>query len=68
MKEQIYLFLLDKKESQRTSNIAHCLGLSVYQARHYLMKLEAEGKIKRSPPRWGGHTSWAIVCQADKQG
>lgn len=54
MKEQIYLFLLDKKESQRTSNIAHCLGLSVYQARHYLMKLEAEGKIKRSPPRRGG--------------
>lgn len=68
MKEQIYLFLLDKKESQRTPNIAHCLGLSVYQARHYLMKLEAEGKIKRSPPRRGGHTSWAIVCQADKQG
>ncbi|HHL5436247.1 TPA: FaeA/PapI family transcriptional regulator [Escherichia coli] len=32
------------------------------------MKLEAEGKIKRSPPRRGGHTSWAIVCQADKQG
>ena len=44
----------------RTSEVAEHLGVSAYQARHYLQCLEKEGKIKRSPVRRGASTLWEI--------
>ncbi|EEZ1299116.1 dolichol monophosphate mannose synthase [Escherichia coli] len=44
----------------RTSEVAEHLGVSAYQARHYLQCLEREGKIKRSPVRRGASTLWEI--------
>ncbi|GDM21675.1 FaeA/PapI family transcriptional regulator [Escherichia coli] len=44
----------------RTAEIASHFGLSAYQARHYLLSLEQEGKIKRSPVRRGASTTWQL--------
>ena len=44
----------------RTSEVAEHLGVSAYQARHYLQCLEKEGKIKLSPVRRGASTLWEI--------
>lgn len=44
----------------KTSEVAEHLGVSAYQARHYLQCLEKEGKIKRSPVRRGASTLWEI--------
>ncbi|EHH6591766.1 dolichol monophosphate mannose synthase, partial [Escherichia coli] len=43
-----------------TTEIAIHFGLSAYQARYYLMTLEKEGKIKRSPVRRGASTLWEM--------
>ncbi|HCT9302265.1 TPA: FaeA/PapI family transcriptional regulator, partial [Escherichia coli] len=51
MKDNILTFLTELKTPCRTTEIAIHFGLSAYQARYYLMTLEKEGKIKRSPVR-----------------
>ncbi|HDW2448445.1 TPA: dolichol monophosphate mannose synthase [Escherichia coli] len=51
-------FILRVKKPCKTIEIATHFGLSVYQARHYLMCLEKDGRISRSPPRRGSITLW----------
>ncbi|HHH7720576.1 TPA: FaeA/PapI family transcriptional regulator [Escherichia coli] len=51
MKDNILTFLTELKTPCRTTEIAIHFGLSAYQARYYLMTIEKEGKIKRSPVR-----------------
>ncbi len=58
MKNSILSFLLEKEDFQKTADIADHFGLSVYQARHYLMELKKEGKVKRSPLRRGSSVLW----------
>ncbi|ALL87611.1 dolichol monophosphate mannose synthase [Escherichia coli] len=60
MKDNILTFLTELKTPCRTTEIAIHFGLSAYQARYYLMNLEKEGKIKRSPVRRGASTLWEM--------
>ncbi|HII2442295.1 TPA: FaeA/PapI family transcriptional regulator [Escherichia coli] len=60
MKDNILTFLTELKTPCRTTEIAIHFGLSAYQARYYLMNLEKEGKIKRSPVRRGANTLWEM--------
>ncbi|HAX2086785.1 TPA: FaeA/PapI family transcriptional regulator [Escherichia coli] len=60
MKDNILTFLTELKTPCRTIEIAIHFGLSAYQARYYLMTLEKEGKIKRSPVRRGASTLWEM--------
>ncbi|EFI6241764.1 dolichol monophosphate mannose synthase [Escherichia coli] len=61
MKDNILTFLTELKTPCRTTEIAiQHFGLSAYQARYYLMTLEKEGKIKRSPVRRGASTLWEM--------
>ncbi|MCW3227930.1 FaeA/PapI family transcriptional regulator [Escherichia coli] len=60
MKDNILTFLTELKTPYRTTEIAIHFGLSAYQARYYLMTLEKEGKIKRSPVRRGASTLWEM--------
>lgn len=55
----------------RTSEVAEHLGVSAYQARHYLQCLEKEGKIKRSPVRRGaqyavGNQQYSAITRQDR--
>lgn len=61
MKSSIFSFLQEKETFQKTADIAAHFGLSVYQARHYLMELEKEGKVKRSPLRRGSSVLWLSI-------
>ncbi|WP_310914495.1 FaeA/PapI family transcriptional regulator [Escherichia coli] len=58
--ENTQTFLTELKTPCRTTEIAIHFGLSAYQARYYLMTLEKEGKIKRSPVRRGASTLWEM--------
>ena len=40
--------------------------MSAYQARHYLMCLEKEGKIRRTPLRRGARTLWEVARETEK--
>nr|ADJ58049.1 AfaF [Escherichia coli] len=60
MKDNILTFLTELKTPCRTTEIAIHFGLSAYQARYYLMNLEKEGRIKRSPVRRGASTLWEM--------
>ncbi|MCD4216815.1 FaeA/PapI family transcriptional regulator [Escherichia coli] len=40
--------------------------MSTYQARHYLMCLEKEEKIRRTPLRRGASTLWEVVRETEK--
>ncbi|HCQ2460814.1 TPA: FaeA/PapI family transcriptional regulator, partial [Escherichia coli] len=52
-KKQILDFIQEIKTPCRTTDIASHFEMSAYQARHYLMCLEKEGKIRRTPLRRG---------------
>ncbi|EET9109053.1 FaeA/PapI family transcriptional regulator [Escherichia coli] len=40
--------------------------MSAYQARHYLMCLEKEGEIRRTPLRRGVRTLWEAARETEK--
>ncbi|MBN6398164.1 hypothetical protein JZM25_23125 [Escherichia coli] len=63
MKMQIYSFILNSSSPCQTTEIASSFALSSYQARHYLLCLEKEGKIRRTPPRRGTRTLWTPVTR-----
>ncbi|MBB7763537.1 hypothetical protein HEL89_023560 [Escherichia coli] len=50
----------------RTTDIASRFKMSSYQARHYLMCLEKEGKIRRTPLRRGATTLWQVAKETEK--
>ncbi|WP_089639628.1 FaeA/PapI family transcriptional regulator [Escherichia coli] len=60
-KEQILDFIHEIKTPCRTTDIATHFKMSVYQARHYLMCLEKEKKIRRTPLHRGARTLWEVV-------
>ena len=60
MKAQV-MKCLSQKGRCHTSEIAAELKTTDYQARYYLMRLEREGKVKRSPLRRGAKTQWEIT-------
>ncbi|EAV2220369.1 hypothetical protein C6Y61_22860 [Salmonella enterica] len=61
MKTKILNFILEIKKTYKTTEIAAHFGLSVYQARYYLMSLENDGVIRRSPLHRGVSTLWETV-------
>lgn len=60
-KEQILAFIEDINTPCKTSEIAIRFDISAYQARHYLLCLEKEGKIRRTPLRRGASTLWMTI-------
>lgn len=50
----------------KTTDIATHFKMSAYQARHYLMCLEKEGKIRRTPLRRGASTLWEVARETRK--
>lgn len=62
-KKQIQDFIDDMNIPCKTTEIAIRFDMSVYQARYYLMCLEKEGKIRRSPLRRGARTLWETVSK-----
>ncbi|WFZ20258.1 FaeA/PapI family transcriptional regulator [Escherichia coli] len=56
----------DRFECQTAIDSDAILHMSAYQARHYLMCLEKEGKIRRTPLRRGARTLWEVVREAEK--
>ncbi|EFA8581687.1 hypothetical protein C1098_004695 [Escherichia coli O157] len=44
-----------------TREIADATGISAYQARYYLMTLDREKKIRRTPLRQGARTLWGVL-------
>ncbi|EHK5476509.1 TPA: FaeA/PapI family transcriptional regulator [Escherichia coli] len=64
-KKQILDFIQEIKTSCRTTDIASHFEMSAYQARHYLMCLEKEGKIRRTPLRRGARTLWEVVRETE---
>ncbi|HBA8858995.1 TPA: hypothetical protein J1221_005023, partial [Escherichia coli] len=50
----------------RTADISSHFDMSAYQARHYLMCLEKEGKIRRTPLRRGARTLWEVAREVEK--
>ncbi|EFK4281293.1 TPA: FaeA/PapI family transcriptional regulator [Escherichia coli] len=57
-KKQILDFIENINAPCRTTDIATHFDMSSYQVRHYLICLEKEGKIIRSPLRRGARTLW----------
>ncbi|WP_244568673.1 FaeA/PapI family transcriptional regulator [Escherichia coli] len=57
---------LEIQGASLTSDIASRLEMSAYQARHYLMCLEKEGKIGRTPLRRGARTLWEVARETEK--
>ncbi|EBJ0541208.1 hypothetical protein F6Z03_15980 [Salmonella enterica] len=60
-KEQRLCFVQDINTPCKTAEIAMRFDMSVYQARHYLMCLEKEGKIRRTPLRRGACILWVAA-------
>ncbi|ELO5001016.1 FaeA/PapI family transcriptional regulator [Escherichia coli] len=60
-KKQILDFMQDINMPCKTTEIAIRFDMSAYQARHYLMCLEKEGEINRTPFRRGARTLWVAV-------
>ncbi|MBB7296054.1 FaeA/PapI family transcriptional regulator [Escherichia coli] len=65
-KAQILAFITNIKTPCRTTDVAIHFEMSTYQARHYLMALEKEGKIRRTPLRRGARTLWEEVRETEK--
>ncbi|RZN38158.1 hypothetical protein FEK48_20830 [Escherichia sp. E2593] len=65
-KKQILDFVQKIKTPCRTTDIASRFEMSAYQARHYLMCLEKEGKIRRTPLRRGARTLWEVARETEK--
>ncbi|HAN4397694.1 FaeA/PapI family transcriptional regulator [Escherichia coli] len=60
MKERI-LEYINSRGSCTTQEIADATGISAYQARHYLMTLDREKKIRRTPLRQEARTLWGVL-------
>ncbi|EOC6713683.1 FaeA/PapI family transcriptional regulator [Escherichia coli] len=65
-KTQILDFIQEINEPCKTTEIAIRFDMSAYQARHYLLCLEKEGKIRRTPLRRGACTLWAAAKETKK--
>ena len=65
-KTQILSFIQETNTPCRTTDISSHFDMSTYQARHYLMCLEKEGKIRRTPLRRGASTLWEVVRETEK--
>ncbi len=65
-KKQILSFIQEINTPCRTTDISSHIDMSTYQARHYLMCLEKEGKIRRTPLRRGARTLWEVVRETEK--
>lgn len=65
-KKQILDFIQKINEPCKTTEIAIRFDMSAYQARHYLLCLEKEGKIRRTPLRRGARTLWAAAKETKK--
>ncbi|WP_105448013.1 FaeA/PapI family transcriptional regulator [Escherichia coli] len=65
-KTQILSFIQEINTPCRTTDISSHFDMSTYQARHYLMCLEKEGKIRRTPLRHGASTLWEVVRETEK--
>ena len=65
-KKQILSFIQEINTPCRTTDISSHFDMSTYQARHYLMCLEKEGKIRRTPLRRGASTLWEVVRETEK--
>ncbi|EEE8967947.1 winged helix-turn-helix transcriptional regulator [Salmonella enterica subsp. enterica serovar Typhimurium] len=61
MKLNVLSYIQKAKHPCSTTEIAAHCGISIYQARYYLMCLEKEGIIKRSPLRRGARTLWIPI-------
>ncbi len=57
MKNEILEFL-NRHNGGKTAEIAEALAVTDYQARYYLLLLEKEGMVQRSPLRRGMATYW----------
>ena len=60
MKEHI-LEYINSRGSCTTREIADATSISAYQARYYLMTLDREKKIRRTPLRQGARTLWGVL-------
>ena len=65
-KKQILSFIQEINTPCRTTDISSHFDMSTYQVRHYLMCLEKEGKIRRTPLRRGASTLWEVVRETEK--
>ena len=65
-KTQILSFIQEINTPCSTTDISSHFDMSTYQARHYLMCLEKEGKIRRTPLRRGARTLWEVVRETEK--
>lgn len=65
-KKQILDFIQDINTPCKTTEIAIRFEMSAYQARYYLMCLEKEGEIRRTPLRRGSRTLWEVVRETEK--
>ena len=65
-KTQILSFIQEINTPCRTTDMSSHFDMSTYQARHYLMCLEKEGKIRRTPLRRGASTLWEVVRETEK--
>ena len=65
-KTQILSFIQETNTPCRTTDISSHFDMSTYQARHYLMCLEKEKKIRRTPLRRGASTLWEVVRETEK--
>ena len=59
MKNEILEFL-NRHNGGKTAEIAEALAVTDYQARYYLLLLEKEGVVQRSPLRRGMATYWLL--------
>ncbi len=59
MKNEILEFL-NRHNGGKTAEIAEALAVTDYQARYYLLLLEKEGEVQRSPLRRGMATYWLL--------
>ncbi|EMV9425004.1 FaeA/PapI family transcriptional regulator [Escherichia coli] len=65
-KTQILSFIQETNTPCRTTDISSHFDMSTYQARYYLMCLEKEEKIRRTPLRRGASTLWEVVRETEK--
>ncbi|MCV4684580.1 FaeA/PapI family transcriptional regulator, partial [Escherichia coli] len=59
MKNEILEFL-NRHNGGKTAEIAEALAVTDYQVRYYLLLLEKEGVVQRSPLRRGMATYWLL--------
>ncbi|HAX5209937.1 TPA: hypothetical protein JZG45_004855 [Escherichia coli] len=60
MKVKVLHYIQEKRLACSTRDIAVQCGISAYQARYYLVCLEKEGRISRTPFCKGARTLWKV--------